>query len=600
MGVVASDSIQLASLKTVKDAATTALSQAASATSSAQSAQASAIAAGQSAARAQAAADAAQGDIDDMQEYFWHDALGAHVLSDTDSETHVTYRTDIKGDGLSINRLYNSETESSEFEVATFGANEARIGRKSRSSSVLMTPNYMNFYGPDGSITASIKHGSAEYSYVSADTIYQGTVNVGDEHTIRLKFKPGLPNDERLRINFYRPNGVLNAENQAIFNSYVTDTKDVRYHDYAVSGEYVTYRVTYDSDEYIVTISVIEMSEGAYNVACNAKAEYGSIFKAPKYSFGFDTTSSGVCSFAEGRTTEASGDYSHAEGNGTVASGESAHAEGSNTTASGQCSHASGCGTIASNDNQFVVGQYNSEMSNSIFIIGDGTDDETRSNVVSIDHGGFLRRAGVNVGVENKLTATSSQIGHQPEENKYTAFTLRDQDDSNTWFIQNVIFSNGDLRSDYMTTRLNASGTRLYNGFYQHIYADGTYGITFSNAATKAAWLAGLGAASETVNMGNPTIASGVGATVAANASCKTDRQVSVSLRLTGAKLAAGTADICTLPSGFRPAAEAFCVLLVNGVYRNGAVLTSGIVRVYSGVAVNGVEVKIMSTFRIA
>lgn len=211
---------------------------------------------------------------------------------------------------------------------------------------------------------------------------------------------------------------------------------------------------------------------------------------------------------------------------------------------------------------------------------------------------GFLNRSGTNMGVENKLTDVSSQIGHAPSETKWTAFTIRDMDSSNTWYIENVIFSNGNLRTDYITTRLDANGNRLNNGFYQHIYSDGTLGVTFTNDATRLAWVAGLKVATETVSMGNPTITSGVGATVAANPSCKTGKQVSISIRLTGAKLSAGTASICTIPSGFRPAAEATCVIMVAGVYRNGSISTSGVVNVYSGVAVTGAEIKLLSTYR--
>lgn len=470
MGVVASDSIQLTSLKTVKDAATEALAQAASATSSAQSAQASAIAAGRSAAQAQAAADAAQGEIDDMQEYFWHDALGAHVLSNTNEETHETYRTDIKGDGLSINRLYSYGGETSEFEVANFSASEARIGRKTNSASILMTPEYMNFYAPDGSITGSIRHGSAQSSEVGAEVIYNGAIRVGDTYSLKLRFKPGDVMDQRVRVNFYRPNGVLNPTNQAIFDAYTSEVKTIVYHTWNASEDTCTIKVSYDADDYTVTFEALEMSEGAYEVTSNVKVEYTSTFLQPRYSFGVGLESTGKCSFAEGWGSTASGDYSHA----------------------------GGCGTIANGEAQTVIGKYNAADPDALFIIGSGTADTDRSNAFQINDNGYIFRRGSNMGCDLRLTDASSQIGQAPSSDKYTApFLLKDSDDSNTCFIQNVIFANGNLRTDYMTTRLDASGTRLANGFYQHIYADGTYGITFTNAATKAAWLAGLGAAPE-------------------------------------------------------------------------------------------------------
>lgn len=107
-------------------AASSAQTSADSAASAASAAQTSANAAGEAASRAQAAADAAQGDIDDQQEYFWHDSLGAHVLSDTDEITGKRYRTDLKGSGQEIFELDGATATS----VARFGADGVRIGQE--------------------------------------------------------------------------------------------------------------------------------------------------------------------------------------------------------------------------------------------------------------------------------------------------------------------------------------------------------------------------------------------------------------------------------------------------------------------------------------
>ena len=85
---------------------------------SAITAQTMASAAGENAAKAQAAADAAQGDIDEFKEYFWHDALGAHILSDTDEVSGYRYRNDMEGAGNVIYRLNPDGTETA---IAQFG-----------------------------------------------------------------------------------------------------------------------------------------------------------------------------------------------------------------------------------------------------------------------------------------------------------------------------------------------------------------------------------------------------------------------------------------------------------------------------------------------
>ena len=121
---------------------------------------------------------------------------------------------------------------------------------------------------------------------------------------------------------------------------------------------------------------------------------------------GFNTTASKNASHAEGNQTTASELYSHAEGNQTTASGTASHAEGSITIASGSYSHAEGYNTRAAgtsshvegyNTNaerfQHVGGRYNrtiagptsvSNMSGSLFIIGNGTSAGAGSNAFRI------------------------------------------------------------------------------------------------------------------------------------------------------------------------------------------------------------------------
>ena len=98
---------------------------------------------------------------------------------------------------------------------------------------------------------------------------------------------------------------------------------------------------------------------------------------------GNGTVASGNSSHAEGNGTTASGDYSHAEALGTKALGRWSHAEGEYTIASGTGSHAEGQRTVATGDYQHVQGQYNiSSPFQSAFILGNGTSDGSRSNLI--------------------------------------------------------------------------------------------------------------------------------------------------------------------------------------------------------------------------
>ena len=91
----------------------------------------------------------------------------------------------------------------------------------------------------------------------------------------------------------------------------------------------------------------------------------------------------GEWSHAEGDFTQAKGEYSHAEGNRTIASGSHSHAEGYLTIASGDYSHAEGYQTIALANHQHVQGQWNATSTvPAAFIVGNGTDDGNRSNLI--------------------------------------------------------------------------------------------------------------------------------------------------------------------------------------------------------------------------
>jgi hypothetical protein len=113
---------------------------------------------------------------------------------------------------------------------------------------------------------------------------------------------------------------------------------------------------------------------------------------------GFQTTASGYYSHAEGTDTTASGYGSHAEGFYTTASGYGSHAEGYKTKASGYYSHAGGYYTIAQGYAQKAIGMYNIAQGTTTsytstdhaFIIGNGTNNASRSNALSVTWNGDL------------------------------------------------------------------------------------------------------------------------------------------------------------------------------------------------------------------
>ena len=108
------------------------------------------------------------------------------------------------------------------------------------------------------------------------------------------------------------------------------------------------------------------------------------------HSEGANTKALGDNSHSEGGDTIAYADYSHAEGNNTHAYGKSSHTEGGGTRTDGEFSHAEGFNTIAGYDHQHVSGRYNDNKANTLFEVGNGVDENNRSNAFEVYQNGIV------------------------------------------------------------------------------------------------------------------------------------------------------------------------------------------------------------------
>lgn len=99
---------------------------------------------------------------------------------------------------------------------------------------------------------------------------------------------------------------------------------------------------------------------------------------------GRGTLATGMQAHAEGYNTKALANTAHAEGSGTKATGVASHSEGISAEAKGRGSHAEGINTIATGEGQHVSGKYNIADTDSLFIIGNGSEDK-RSNILTVD-----------------------------------------------------------------------------------------------------------------------------------------------------------------------------------------------------------------------
>lgn len=111
----------------------------------------------------------------------------------------------------------------------------------------------------------------------------------------------------------------------------------------------------------------------------------------------------GKNSVAMGIDCMSGGDYSQAEGYKTIATGWYSKAEGQRTVAGGTCSHAEGYYTTANGLYQHAQGKFNIEDTEDAYahIVGNGQDENNRSNAHTLDWGGNAWYAG-------DVTATDS------------------------------------------------------------------------------------------------------------------------------------------------------------------------------------------------
>jgi len=129
--------------------------------------------------------------------------------------------------------------------------------------------------------------------------------------------------------------------------------------------------------------------------------------------FGINNIATNTGSFVEGVGTLATGFAAHAAGFNTTASGYAAFSVGVETDAEGTASFAAGSGslakgtatvafgigTVASSSGQLVAGHYNETKTdiNNIFVVGDGTSNSLRRNVIEVYGGQGALFRGVKI-----------------------------------------------------------------------------------------------------------------------------------------------------------------------------------------------------------
>lgn len=207
------------------------------------------------------------------------------------------------------------------------------------------------------------------------------------------------------------------------------------------------------------------------------------------HSEGANTVASGGMSHAEGNKSKATAEGAHAEGILTIASGYASHAEGRETMAAATYSHASGLGTKTNVDAQTAIGKYNKLSSDSLFIVGNGTNDDNRNNAFEVTTDGTIRVP--NKIVTDTIESSSGTILLNSDDedttylrkNKTTYLTFASSEVQNIGFVSANRFVVANLDDSYDGCYItfiydNKKYTEIITNTEQR--TDGRYNIDFT------------------------------------------------------------------------------------------------------------------------
>lgn len=256
----------------------------------------------------------------------------------------------------------------------------------------------------------------------------------------------------------------------------------------------------------------------ATNKSTHAEGEQTTASGANSHAEGVSTSASGTATHAEGRLSQATGLYSHAEGDACVADANYSHAEGSGTSVSsaGVASHAEGLGStasgangahaggnysqaigntsfahgdnvIANNNNEVALGKFNASSttsgSRSVFSIGNGMDNNNRSNIFEIREDGTVLVNNVPIGADAYFTldVDINDLVNGAVLTQYSSKTPSEIIAGNYTICVLNIYVNDVLTSTGMLSLVGESGT--YKGYY----------TILTNVNGKVTYLSGVG-----------------------------------------------------------------------------------------------------------
>lgn len=361
-------------------------------------------------ARAQGVADAAQRVADAVNQHFFADTSGIHVTEATQEEWETSHSGanvlinsvgQLFRDGL--NNLLTLTTEGNARALtiwdglgntaahvrAIIGA-AIQLGNASESHA-LLDYHSMQLVDKNGNAYFHASDLRDATGYATITDTFRGD---GSTRVFSLSVTP-TTTDYTVTVSDGSGGAVTKSETKVTFATAPTSGATITVEYVTTSDDAKAYTLGTRRGSTVGAMSTV-IGKGGYAPGAYAVAE-GNFCTAgggSSHAEGFGCVARGGGSHAEGQNTTASGGSSHAEGSDTTASGACGHAEGWDTTASGYFSHAQNRGTRAAYINQTAIGRYNDNNSGNALEIGNGTDDEHRSNAFAVDWAGNVECAG--------------------------------------------------------------------------------------------------------------------------------------------------------------------------------------------------------------
>lgn len=327
-----------------------------------------------------------------VNNYFWHDAAGAHVST---VENDATTGRNVLIDSDSLDIRDGEET------TASFGE-QAVIG-KSSGSQVIINDSAATFFNDTQEQVGKYSFGgNSPQTHIQvqqwqslSSSVHSVTLNVSD--------KIAVGDTIELYIDFV---GQLIGSARSIYKNTVTTTFTTQTISLTTpSGDEPLDSIVINTTTKTITVNWLETFQSV-NITLRLQAEISIVNPSSiaigknceatedgSVAIGYNTLADEINALAEGENTYAHGEASHAEGQETEASGQAAHGEGFLTEASGDYSHAQNMGTVAASEAQTAIGKYNEVDGNDEYalIIGNGSDANNRSNALTVDWDGNLK-----------------------------------------------------------------------------------------------------------------------------------------------------------------------------------------------------------------